>query len=612
MSAILAILLMLMGGVGVFAPRASAQAPAAYVTCNLYTKTGIGVPITPNVTLPSSVGYGDVFNVSIDVGPVVGLLTYQVGFYFNASILQVLNVWTYHVGGVPNVFNSVAAAHTSQIPASINNNESLPGGGYVNATLNSVLGPSYAQTVTTNATLAVVQFELNGSALNPHSWPPTYNSINFAQMIGLSTVSGDPREIILTYKDGVTDITPYGYIYSGYFTLSIPMPVSHGPTAVKSYSPKLPNGDVYVGAVETFDGSASTGGFNAITNTHYPLKYWNWTFGDTPLVGPVNATTIKHTFTSPNPDVTVTLTVEDTDGQIASDVESITVIAVPTGCSINLFTQSWRYIDPVTFSISPFTGTANTTAAPFRPGDYVHLYADVTYNSAPVAGQLVSFQVNQTAPYWGPDPISPGPANTVLLVGTAISNATGIAEYDFRVPWPDTPYYNVGTEGANGTEFLPEFGIWEAMATWQCGVPGNATGPNEKTQMAFINFEVSWGIWVTGVMTTQASYVRGPATTATVKLTIQNDYPVAVQALATADIYDTLTVPIDAPAYSFQYFPTGITVITVGPITIENWAFVGIATVKANLFSTWPWPTAGYEAGTSFCPEVVNTFTIAV
>lgn len=568
MSAILAIMLMLMSGVAVFTPHVSAApAPAAFVTCNLDTMTGATPVVPPNVTLNAATWpKAKLFNVSIDVGPVTGLLTEQVGFYFNQTVLQVQNTF------FGNWLNGVPLAHRSTIPASWDN--SL---GTCDAELMSALGSSYAVTITTNATLMIVEFMINPAL----AYPPSATQIVSA--IHLVTTNLDTRQLILTYQDGSTDLTPIdANIHSCYLTLSVPAPTPHGPTASFTWTPTL----VYVGTTVNFDGSASTGGSNGIVN--YPLVTYAWTFGDSNTGSGVTTT---HAYSAAGT-YSVTLLVTDSNGEIANQIQPITVYAAVTGCNIDLYTQGWRYIDPFYIDVSQFTGLGpNFTTALFRPGDYVQLYANVTYNGAPVAGQLVSFEVNNT--------------QGAILVGTAISQGNGIAEYDFRVPWPSTPYINY----PNGTEFLPEFGNWIACATWQCGsITGvNGTQPFEKTQIDTMKFEVSWGMWVTGVSTTAGTYIRGTGM-ASVKLTVQNDYPVAVTALATADIYDNLLVPIDGPAYAMYVFPANShTDVTLGPITIENWAFVGIATVKGNLFSTWPWLD-----GTSYCPEVVSTFSITL
>jgi len=572
MSAILAILLMLSSAIA-FVPFAHAQAPASLVTCNHDTKTPGGTGTSPDVTIDATTwSQATPFNVSIDVFNVTGLLTVQVGFYFNQSVLQVVNTFR------GNVFNAVGASHKSYIPASWDN-----GLGTCDAELDSALGAAYAQDFPNAwATLMVVEFQIN-PAIAPY---PPLHSINMADMIKFSVVNGDPRQIILVYKDGTSDITPYGHIEDGHFSLTVPAPQPHGPIASKVYSPHL----IYVGDTVTFDASASQGGFDG-TN-YFPLVSWAWDFGDGNTGSGVIVT---HAFGSAAT-FTVTLTVTDTAQETATEIEHIQVY-VHSACEIDLYTQGWRYIDPFYIDVSQYTGAGpNQTATLFRPGDYVQLFAKISYGGAPVAGFLVSFQVNNT--------------EGTLLVGTAISNAQGIAEYDFRVPWPDTPYIDY----QNGTEFLPEFGQWKACATWQCGsiVGENGTMPWEKTQIDTMPFEVSWGAWVTGVYTcdvsgtAKGSFVRGPSTAAYVKITVQNDYPVVLTALATADLYDNLLVPIDGPAYAMYAFPaSAATPIIVGPITVENWAFVGLAHVKANLFSTWPW-----LLGTSFCPEVVNTFSI--
>ena len=181
--------------------------------------------------------------------------------------------------------------------------------------------------------------------------------------------------------------------------------------------------------------------------------------------------------------------------------------------------------------------------------------------------------------------------DNVVLTGTAISNANGIAEYDFRIPWP-MPIVTI------------EFGAWHAVATWECGA---MTGqpPYAVTQSDTLGFIVGWGLWISSISLDRVSYDKILHPWVTVKINVQNDYLVKVRALATASIYDDLMVPIGGPAVVLQDFYPGPTLVTFSPLLIQEWAFVGTGRAKANLFTTWPW-----LSGTAFCPEVTKTFTI--
>jgi hypothetical protein len=222
----------------------------------------------------------------------------------------------------------------------------------------------------------------------------------------------------------------------------------------------------------------------------------------------------------------------------------------------------------------------------FRPGDYVQLFAYTAYNLQEVAGQLVSFEVLDNL-------------GNVVLTGTAITNASGIAEYDFRIPW--TP-----------TNVQLEFGAWKAIASWQCGAMiGEA--PYELTQTDTVGFQVGWGLWIntfpTGLSLNGVAYPYSvefsKGTPVVCKVNVENDYIVPVPALVTVTLYDNLLVPIGTASVQMTFNP-GITHVTFPAITIPTWAFAGPScAAKVDIFTTWP--TA---QGTSFCPEAVDPFSI--
>ena len=69
----------------------------------------------------------------------------------------------------------------------------------------------------------------------------------------------------------------------------------------------------------------------------------------------------------------------------------------------------------------------NTPSDSFMPEEKVILYANVTYNSAPVCAKIVAFEVH------GP----PNPIENLTLIKTAMTNASGIATTNFRIPGLD-------------------------------------------------------------------------------------------------------------------------------------------------------------------------------
>jgi PKD repeat protein len=537
MSAILAILLMLSGVM--FIPHAFGVIPPAdAVTAN---PTSIDWTNPPHTT-------GETFKAYVDVVNVVGLLTFQVGFYFNPVALQVDDV---KEGGF--LWAGVPASKQGSILGSIDNTA-----GVVSAYLFSVLGKNYNKTGSGH--LIEIDFHINQaySGTLPGSFVP---------MITLSTTD-ITTQLILIYADGVTDITPTpDHVYSGTFRLQV---VPSPPIAAFTITPPT----VYLGTEQKFDASGSLPGSDGINPT--PIVNYHWDFDDTNITDTATPI-IYHTYASSGT-FTVTLTVRDSIGQVSAPVSHpATVQEIPTGCNLDLYSQNWRYIDPITLTPVPNGALANAPCDLFRPGDYVQLFANTTYGGDVVQGQLVSFQVFDNF-------------GNIVLVGTAISNAYGVAEYDFRVPWPCTGVTD-------------EFGTWTVVATWQCGSTFPDVPPWEKTQIDTMPFKVGWGLWIVSVTTDKSQYYKSE--NVVVKITVENDYMVAVTALVTADIYDNLLVPINGPAFVFASFNPGTTLVTEPGIHVEKWAFVGTSTAKANIFTTWP-----SLMGTSFCPEVTATFTI--
>jgi len=200
------------------------------------TPASAASPIWTTVYLsPSSVdgpppSVGETFTVGINIDNVTDLYAWSTGLAWNSSILNCVG-FTYNY--------SFFGPSTDVITA--------PG------TINNVLGvidPPYGASLTTDygvtgsGTLAEVEFLVKNSGI---SW------INL-------TVEAlfDSQEVLI----------PYNTVNSS-FTL-----IAHGPTAVKTHTPLIP--DVY-GTV-TFNASASEPGSNGVTEV--PIASYAWDFGD--------------------------------------------------------------------------------------------------------------------------------------------------------------------------------------------------------------------------------------------------------------------------------------------------------------------------------------------
>lgn len=546
MSAILAILLMLSGALLV--PHAFAQTPAGSVQCNPGAISWVYPTHAPGGPLDTWTMYADVVDVT-------GLFSFQVGFYFDHTAVQIVSVTE---GGF---LSNNGADTVLAFPGSIDNVN-----GVVTAFGWSLIDVAKAKSSVGAAHLITVQAKINPTLSPPYTGTAPGTPV---LMMDLTVAPGDQAQTILMFEDGVSEITPLpANILDGTFQLTV---TAHGPTAIFSMTPLPPN---YVNTTETFDATASLPGFDGVSTIPIVDYAWDWGEGGaiehdaTPITTHVYGTTgLK----------TITLVVTDANAQVsAPNVQTKNELVQAAGCVLDVFTQGWRYIDPIYLTPVLQGKGPNLPAELFRPGDLVQLYATTVYNGDPVQNQLVSYEVHDNN-------------GALILAGVARSDSNGLAEYDFRIPWPCT-----GAEGM--------FGTWSVYVTWEIGT-NSGLPPFAKTQNDTMTFNVGWGIWSDGLTTDKAGYLKSEMVV--IKVNIHNDYSVPVFVLGTANIYDDLMVPIGGVANYYQELQPGVTEVTFTGIHVEKWAFAGVGTVKANEFSAWP-----SAMGTAWCPEQVATFAI--
>ena len=149
---------------------------------------------------------GYTFYVYIDVINVTGLVSYQVGFTFNKTYLQVTNVTE---GGF--LTTGVPSSSWGHMDGSINNTI-----GTVSAYSWYLLDPLYNKTGSGH--LMKVGMEIN-PALDHNTGGQAVSMMHF------STTTTDATALILSYADFSTQITPLdSHVYEGYFTISGPVP----------------------------------------------------------------------------------------------------------------------------------------------------------------------------------------------------------------------------------------------------------------------------------------------------------------------------------------------------------------------------------------------------
>lgn len=235
-------------------------------------------------------------------------------------------------------------------------------------------------------------------------------------------------------------------------------------------------------------------------------------------------------------------------------------------------------LDVYTQYDEPYGGQGpNMVSDMFAPQAEVILYAKLLYNLDPLQQKLVTFQIVH------------GEFNFTLIGET---NADGIANVTFRIPWPCVdPEARV-------------FGIWNVTATAEVA---------EQVVEDHLAFIVDYPVKIS-VTPKQVEYTKYKDNPTTMEFTITYEtYSMQpIDVLLTASVFDELNFFIGSTA---QFVTAGwgeyghfneIKVETLDlAIPMPSHAVVGTATVKANALTDWPW-----VGGTAYCPEASATFRI--
>jgi hypothetical protein len=238
-----------------------------------------------------------------------------------------------------------------------------------------------------------------------------------------------------------------------------------------------------------------------------------------------------------------------------------------TGRKIDVFTQK-----------IPFNGKGiNQSSDAFEPQELVILYANVTYNEAPVANKLVAFQVNN-------------PANAfqnITLVGFSSTNQSGIAQFSFRIPWPPE----------NAEQIV--FGEWSAIAT--VDIAGQVV-------VDTLTFQVGWIIKITKITTLnakfepQTKFLRGDVIV--FDLTVENIALTLKSATIMIDAQDAGSYPIIHIEMDNLVFQPGENHVRAYS-QIPTAAAIGEATVSAAAYTAPP-----KISGVLYSPAILSTFEI--
>ncbi len=266
-------------------------------------------------------------NITIACAPAFDLnLNYwQVGMSFNPTVLECVNF-------TEGPFLKSAGTTVYQ-PGTIDNNAGLitP----FAAHLGNGVGANG------NGTLAYVSFRVKD----------TGSSTLVLQNVFFLDINN--ATVAMTFHSGLFELPP-----------TIPKP----PTAFFTYSPISP----YVNDTVTFDATGSTA-----NNVNGTIVKYAWDFGDS---SQGQGIILNHVYSNAGV-YNATLIVMDDRNLTGSFFEFVTVIAIPVGASIDVYTGRGGK-------------GLNTPSDTFGPEEEIIIYAYVTYDLVPVAGKVITFNVN--------------------------------------------------------------------------------------------------------------------------------------------------------------------------------------------------------------------------
>jgi hypothetical protein len=297
MNVILAILLMLSGTL--LFPHASAVNPLTVQTN----------PSSVSYTYPAK-GPGSSFYVNITVSNAVQLFSYQSGFTFNKTALQVTNVtagdFLIKPGMVPGSDYLAFAGKINNTAGIVTN--------YVVTLLNPLLNQ------TGSGTLFKVGFKVNPALAPPYTGAYPGSAVS---MMHFNITTTDPAALILTDASGTLVTPDYGHITDGAFTLAV---TPHGPTAALTVTPA----SVPLGMAQTLNASGSTQGWNGYANV--PIDWYYFRFGDGNTLNQSNAVA-THTYAAPG---TYIANVTVHAGVTGSNSHTATATVLPPALSVTI------------------------------------------------------------------------------------------------------------------------------------------------------------------------------------------------------------------------------------------------------------------------------------
>jgi hypothetical protein len=461
---------------------------------------------TVNSTQITAIAVGSTFTVNIRVDNIGSVSAGIDGLSYNLTYdPTVLKVSSYHSkqasfwGSDSSDVTSVITQHTPGI-----------------FTEGSIIVPSGAPNEATNT-------------------PGVATQITFTVLtIGESNLTFEPSDVGIAYLDypnsaGVSLNVVANTVNALYGSSSLGS--VHGPVA--NFSP-ADGSSFTANTTVNLDASSSQPGFDTqtcnITNYLWSIEYLNGTTftsltGETATFNAaiqgtfriILIVTANDTQSPPNPNYTAT----------NSASALINVVSNAQSTNLDIFTDKSG------------VGT-EVNGGLYGPLELLQMYASVTNNNAPIVDQSVLFTVQNSN-------------NTIIAVRQGITNDTGIASAQFRLPTPDPS--------------APQnsFGMWSITAS------GSVTG---VTISKATNFTFDYESGISNVTIPSSIHILQ---TLPIQLTINNAYLSAQWTQLSITLFDQTGIPIGSTTISTTQQTANITVIDAS-ITIPSWAFTGQAT----------------------------------
>jgi len=203
----------------------------------------------------------------------------------------------------------------------------------------------------------------------------------------------------------------------------------------------------------------------------------------------------------------------------------------------------------------------------FGPQEEITIYALITHYKEPVEYKPVAFEIKD-------------PNGTTRDYRTAFTNASGIANTTFRIPW----------EGS-GAEAL--FGDWSII-----GIVDVA----EIILSDICKFRFGYIVSIRNILMSGLLFKKGQ--NLGVAVDIKNIAYTSKSVFVTIVLHDECNVPIGLQTIDFTVdHDDGVT--SMSTLTIPDWAFVGSGKVYINIYNKPP-----ASGGTPMCPEGTAIFII--